>query len=198
MHYLSIVGIKFECDPEGWVMNYCGRPLVDDGMRVEVDLDNGNRNHGLVKDYTWVAGEKVQPIVKWRPVDWAIYIIPGPIPPSAVPLTATQINEQREQVKAASLREKDDSLSEAVRPLVERAESIIKQVRYQDQDGDDWIDECARTMTLEEFRGAMKFTIGKYLRRLGKKDATLKEVKKVADYAQRWVQYEQQLEDQKE
>jgi len=69
----------------------------------------------------------------------------------------------------------------------------IKQPRYQDDKGEDWIDEFARTKTVEEFRGAMSFSIGKYNRRCGKKDEVLKEVKKVADYAQRWVQYETKL-----
>ena len=65
-----------------------------------------------------------------------------------------------------------------------------KQERYKDATGDDWIDECARTLTREEFHGAMKFTIGKYVRRLGKKDALEKELIKIADYANRWMDYE--------
>lgn len=68
-----------------------------------------------------------------------------------------------------------------------------KQMRYQDEFGDDWIDECARTFSPEEFRGAMKFTIGKYIRRLGKKDGLVKEVNKIEDYAQRWASYERSL-----
>ena len=62
-----------------------------------------------------------------------------------------------------------------------------KQERYKDERGDDWIDEFARTSTEEEFRGAMRFTIGKYTRRLGKKDSVLLEVTKITDYAQRWL-----------
>ena len=61
-----------------------------------------------------------------------------------------------------------------------------KQHRYRDAQGDDWIDEFARTATPEEFRGAMRFTVGKYLRRIGKKDAELSEVRKMRDYCQRW------------
>lgn len=70
---------------------------------------------------------------------------------------------------------------------------LPKQARYQDSQGDDWIDEFARTATPEEFRGAMKFTVGKYLRRAGKKDALIEEVRKMRDYCQRWEQYEQEL-----
>ena len=64
---------------------------------------------------------------------------------------------------------------------------------YQDETGEDWIDECARIMTPEEFRGAMKFVIGKYHRRLGKKDNIIQELTKVADYNNRWLIYENNL-----
>jgi len=65
-----------------------------------------------------------------------------------------------------------------------------KQERYQDAQGEDWIDECARTFTPEEFRGAMRFTIGKYNRRMGKKDDLVKEIEKMRDYCQRWLEVE--------
>ncbi len=35
------------------------------------------------------------------------------------------------------------------------------------------------------------WTIGKYLDRLGKKDSIKHEVYKIADYAQRWLSYEE-------
>ena len=66
-----------------------------------------------------------------------------------------------------------------------------KQPRYQDSKGEDWIDECARTFTPEEFRGAMRFTIGKYNRRMGKKDDLVKEIEKMRDYCQRWLEVEE-------
>ena len=65
-----------------------------------------------------------------------------------------------------------------------------KQSRYQDTTGEDWIDEAARTFTAEEFRGAMRFTIGKYNRRMGKKDDLIKEIEKMRDYCQRWIDVE--------
>ena len=65
-----------------------------------------------------------------------------------------------------------------------------KQPRYQDSKGEDWIDECARTFTPEEFRGAMRFTIGKYNRRMGKKDELIKEIEKMRDYCSRWLEVE--------
>ena len=70
------------------------------------------------------------------------------------------------------------------------AATLPKQERYQDAQGEDWIDEFARTKTPEEFRGAMSFSIGKYNRRVGKKDDILQEVRKMRDYAQRWEEYE--------
>lgn len=69
-------------------------------------------------------------------------------------------------------------------------ETFPKQERYKDESGEDWIDECARTFTTEEFRGAMKFTIGKYNRRIGKKDDITKEITKMEDYCRRWRMYE--------
>ena len=69
-------------------------------------------------------------------------------------------------------------------------EPFPKQARYQDARGEDWIDEFARTATPEEFRGAMRFTIGKYCRRAGKKDALVSEITKIEDYARRWREYE--------
>lgn len=79
--------------------------------------------------------------------------------------------------------------------LKSQANNQPKQQRYQDNNGEDWIDECARTLTCEEFRGAMMFTMGKYIRRMGKKDDVKQEVGKLADYANRWLQYESQLDD---
>ena len=58
-----------------------------------------------------------------------------------------------------------------------------KQPRYQDAKGEDWIDEFARTATLEEFRGAMRFT-------MGKKDELVKEIEKMRDHCQRWPEVE--------
>ena len=74
--------------------------------------------------------------------------------------------------------------------------SLEKQARYQDAKGEDWIDEFARTATADEFRGAMRFTIGKYNRRAGKKDALLSEIRKMRDYCQRWEAYEMALGDE--
>ncbi len=76
---------------------------------------------------------------------------------------------------------------------VSAVDPFPKQERYKDAGGEDWIDEFARTKSVEEFRGAMSFSIGKYNRRLGKKDDVVKEVGKMADYSQRWLQYERKL-----
>lgn len=76
-------------------------------------------------------------------------------------------------------------------------ETHPKQERYLDSDGKgDFIDECTREFTPEEFRGAMKFTIGKYIKRLGKKDEIFKEVTKIADYSNRWLEYEKKIHEE--
>ena len=72
----------------------------------------------------------------------------------------------------------------------EAVKEEAKQARYQDTAGEDWIDEAARTFTAEEFRGAMRFSIGKYNRRMGKKDDLIKEIEKMRDYCQRWIDVE--------
>lgn len=64
-----------------------------------------------------------------------------------------------------------------------------KQERYKNEDGTDWIDDCAANFTPEEFQGAMKFVIGKYKRRMGKKDDVALEEEKIADYEARWAEY---------
>ena len=64
---------------------------------------------------------------------------------------------------------------------------------YQDENGSDWIDEAARTLTPEQFRGAMLFKIGEYLHGIGKKDGMSEQVIKVAYYSCRWEEYESAL-----
>lgn len=56
----------------------------------------------------------------------------------------------------------------------------------------DWIDEFCATSSVEEARGAFRFTIGKYLRRYGKKDDPLQEAIKILDYANRLVAFERE------
>lgn len=70
-----------------------------------------------------------------------------------------------------------------------------KQLRYMDRHGEDWIDEFARTSTADEFRGAMRFTLGKYNRRAGKKDELISEIRKMRDYCDRWIAYELEVSD---
>ncbi len=61
--------------------------------------------------------------------------------------------------------------------------------------GKDLIDEAKERYTVDEFRGAMRFLIEKYLRRLGEKDTVRAEVRKIADYANRWLEYENEYYD---
>lgn len=76
----------------------------------------------------------------------------------------------------------------------EELDNLEKQPRYTDEDGLDWIDEFAANNSIDDFRAAMRFTIGKYERRLGKKDELSKELYKMSDYYQRWSKVEKELE----
>jgi len=76
-------------------------------------------------------------------------------------------------------------------------DNFDKQPRYKGEDGLDHIDEFARDNSIEDFRAAMRFTIGKYEKRLGKKDAMGKELYKMSDYYKRWSEVETKLEQEK-
>lgn len=68
---------------------------------------------------------------------------------------------------------------------------MSRPARYTENSSNrDWIDEFCATSTLEEVRGAFRFTIGKCLRRYGKKDDRLQEALKIQDYANRLVECE--------
>ena len=74
----------------------------------------------------------------------------------------------------------------------------MKQERYRVGEGKDLIDRWAETKTPEQFRTIMFAMIEKYETRLGKKDSVVNEVTKMADYMERWRQYEINLAKQKE
>ena len=64
-------------------------------------------------------------------------------------------------------------------------------------DGKDLIARFAESYKTDEFRCAMRFNIEKYIDRLGKKDSLVKELRKIADYANRWADYEEKLQGSK-
>lgn len=70
---------------------------------------------------------------------------------------------------------------------------MTRPTRYTENNSSrDWIDEFSANSTVEEVRGAFRFTIGKYLRRYGKKDDPLQEAIKIQDYANRLVAFERE------
>lgn len=69
--------------------------------------------------------------------------------------------------------------------------AVVKQPRYQSQSGEDLIDRWAREETPEIFRAKMFAHIEAYEARYGKKDKPLSEAKKIQDFANRLVQYEE-------
>ena len=64
---------------------------------------------------------------------------------------------------------------------------------YTNAIGKDLIDDAADRYSDSEFRGAMRFNVEKYMRRLGKKDDVTKELGKIIDYATRWLEFEEGL-----
>jgi len=66
----------------------------------------------------------------------------------------------------------------------------VKQPRYLKEDGTDTIDKWAATRSHEVFREIMWAMMEKYKDRLGKKDPIPQEVGKMADYMNRWLEYE--------
>lgn len=71
----------------------------------------------------------------------------------------------------------------------------MKQERYLNEDGTDTIDKWAATRTNEVFREIMFAQVEKYNDRLGKKDSIVSEVGKMADYMNRWLEYEKEWAD---
>ena len=65
-----------------------------------------------------------------------------------------------------------------------------KTEHYLKQDGYDLIDRWAKDKTATEFRAIMSAQIDKYNDRVGKKDLIIDEVRKIVDYATRWLEYE--------
>lgn len=64
--------------------------------------------------------------------------------------------------------------------------SIISPHYTTDSTGKDYLQRFFENSTPEEVKGAMVFTMGKYIDRLGKKDAPEKELAKIIDYATRY------------
>lgn len=75
-----------------------------------------------------------------------------------------------------------------------QGDGFMPQDRYKNNNGD-YLSQCEEDFTPEEMRAAYKFTIGKYMSRLGKKDDIEQEVYKIADYSQRWLNYEKRLKE---
>ena len=70
---------------------------------------------------------------------------------------------------------------------------MIKQERYLKDDGTDTIDKWAKEYTPERFRHVMWAQVDKYHDRLGAKDPIHQEVRKMADYMNRWAIQEEAL-----
>jgi hypothetical protein len=67
----------------------------------------------------------------------------------------------------------------------------VKQERYTNENGRDLIDKWADEYKPEEFDLIMWTVMERYRTRLGRKDARLTEIRKIADYANRWLAVEE-------
>ncbi|MDW8564684.1 DUF3310 domain-containing protein [Staphylococcus shinii] len=89
--------------------------------------------------------------------------------------------ESREDEVSVTVKQIDDMIQEN-KEYVENARNTPSHYS-----GDiDFIEYFAGQSTPEELRGAMKFTIGKYATRLGRKDEEIKELDKIIDFATRY------------
>ena len=154
----------------------------NDHQLVKVYLKDGKISSGLVNTFGWGDGPGTNQIVAYKF-----------IPFDEMNLREKDAEMERRKLVDRNITPDHDPFKVHVTGTFEDTDRFIKQPRYQDENGEDWIDECARTMTPDEFRGAMVFTLGKYLRRLGKKDTHVNEVRKIADYANRWLEYETRI-----
>jgi hypothetical protein len=99
-------------------------------------------------------------------------------------------------ITAYTIRRVHDYFREGAWVIVKTAEEpglVFPKVEHYKADGDgdkDFIDNCYKRYTPEEFRGAMKFYIGKYYDRLGEKDDIIQELTKAADIALRFLEKE--------
>lgn len=84
------------------------------------------------------------------------------------------------------------SLAQSPKVVIDKA-GVVKQERYQGKSGEDLIDRWAREETPEMFRAKIMAQLDRYTSRYGKKDDVLKEAKKIQDYANRLVAYEESL-----
>jgi hypothetical protein len=81
-----------------------------------------------------------------------------------------------------------ENVSRPARPLKDFGQQ--NQLKYE-RDGKDLIDRWHERYSAEEFRVLMFAMIEKYNERLGKKDDIAQEVRKMADYANRWAEKEE-------
>ena len=76
---------------------------------------------------------------------------------------------------------------------IESVRASMKQERYTKEDGEDLIDQWWKDYPPETARVLMWEQMRKYNTRLGKKNAIVSEVRKIADYENRWLEKEEGL-----
>lgn len=56
--------------------------------------------------------------------------------------------------------------------------------------GIEHLDYMRATMSHEEYRGAMRFNVSKYIRRAGAKGDIVEDLRKASEYLRRWIAHE--------
>ena len=115
-----------------------------------------------------------------------------PLHPDGWENTLTKRPEKRSE--RVSVGGKVNVSVEGMRPLTdEYINQQSAQPHYQTKTGIDFIQRFIDVHSEERVRGALLFSIGKYCERYGDKDDILKEARKIADYANRLVKFEEAL-----
>lgn len=81
------------------------------------------------------------------------------------------------------------SIKDVSVPVPEQPISRLGNHYVNEQTVEDYITRTERTYPPEQMWGVYKWTIGKYLDRLGKKDDPIRELRKVIDYSNRFIDY---------
>ncbi|MEB8101031.1 DUF3310 domain-containing protein [Staphylococcus xylosus] len=110
-------------------------------------------------------------------------------------LWSNYIESKTESIRKAR---RPSNASKWIEKAIEDSEEYINKVKSNDlqqrkrnapshYEGEvDFLDYFFMQATPDEMRGAMKFTMGRYATRLGRKDDEVKELDKIIDYSQRY------------
>jgi len=148
---------------DDWIEWHGGECPVDRNVRADIRLSNGDTETGvLARSFFWGRAYLGSDIIAYRLHEPTI--------------TITDENGETRPITKTE---------------VETARKLAKQPRYTNKDGRDLIDKWADEYDAEQFDLIMWTVMERYRTRLGRKDARLDEIRKIADYANRWLAVEE-------